>query len=93
MELGFQLNWEAPGYIGFECSGYKFILQQYDAPSFAENFMLSVRVSNIDEFTKEVVDKQLPEKYSIRISPVLQQPYSREVNVIDLAGVCWHFVE
>jgi hypothetical protein len=40
-----------------------------------------------------VIDKQLPEKFGIRISQILQQPYGKEVNIIDIAGVCWHFVE
>jgi len=93
IELGFHINWEVPGYIGFECSGCRFILQQYDAPQFAENFMLNVKVSNIEEFRKEVIAKQLPEKYGIRMSQIMQQPYGREINIIDLAGVCWHFVE
>jgi hypothetical protein len=93
LELGFHINWEEPGYIGFQCDDCRFILQQYDVRSFAENFMLSVKVSNIDEFRNSVLNKQLPEKYGIRVSHILQQPYGREVNVIDLAGVCWHFVE
>ena len=30
LELGFKINWEAGGYIGFEKDGCKFILQQYN---------------------------------------------------------------
>jgi hypothetical protein len=26
------------------------------------------------------------------MSEPADQPYGREVNMIDLAGVCWHFV-
>jgi hypothetical protein len=52
-----------------------------------------VRVTSADEFRKEVLDKRLPEKFGIRIGEVANQPYGREVNIIDLAGVCWHFVE
>ena len=55
--------------------------------------MLSVTVSNADEFRQEVIAKQLPEKFGILISEVADQPYGREVNIIDLAGVCWHFVQ
>ncbi len=43
--------------------------------------------------TNTVIDKKLPEKYGIRIGEITQQPYGMEVNVIDIAGVCWHFVE
>jgi len=93
LELGFQINWESPGYAGFQCDECRFILQEYNVQEFAQNFMLSVKVSDIDEFRKGVLDKGLPEKYGIQISEITKQPYGRELNLIDLAGVCWHFVE
>ena len=65
----------------------------YDHKDFAENFMLSVKVDNVDAFRNDVLDKKLPEKYGIRIGQITKQPYGREVNIIDIAGVCWHFVE
>ncbi len=93
LELGFHINWEAPGFVGFQRDDCRFILQQFDNVEFAQNFMLSVKVDNVDEFRNMVLDKQLPEKYGVRIGQVKQEPYGREVNIIDLAGVCWHFVE
>lgn len=93
IELGFTARWDAGDYVGFENNGCRFILQKYDNREFAENFMLTVSVSNVDEFRSEVLDKKLPEKYGIRISSIMDQPYGREVNIIDLAGVCWHFVQ
>jgi hypothetical protein len=92
-ELGFYINWEVDGYIGFQRDECRFILQQYNQKDFAENFMLSVKVDNVEEFRNSVLDKGLPEKYGIRIGNISKEPYGREVNVIDLAGVCWHFVE
>ncbi|MEJ7767917.1 MAG: hypothetical protein WKF89_08900 [Chitinophagaceae bacterium] len=92
-ELGFKINWDANDYIGFEKDGCKFILQKYDKPDFAENFMVSVGVSNIEEFRNDVIERRLPEKFGIRIGQITQQPYGREVNIIDIAGVCWHFVQ
>jgi hypothetical protein len=93
LELGFSIKWDAGDYVGFEKDGCSFILQHYVNKDFAENFMLTVGVANADEFRKEVIDKQLPQKYGIRIGEVADQPYGREVNIIDLAGVCWHFVQ
>lgn len=92
-ELGFVVNWDVGGYAGLEKDGCKFILQQYENKSFAENFMVSVKVSNAAEFYRSVTEKKLPEKYGIRVSPPKKQPYGIEVNIIDIAGVCWHFVE
>ena len=92
-ELGFNMNWDAGGYAGFERDGCKFILQHYTNKEFAENFMVSVRISNADEFWKEITEKGLETKYGVRIAKPTMQPYGKEVNVIDGAGVCWHFVE
>ncbi|HTQ29099.1 MAG TPA: hypothetical protein VMI35_13265 [Puia sp.] len=92
-ELGFKIVWDAGDFVGFERDGCRFILQHFDDTAFARNFMISVGVDNADEFWKEVTEKKLPEKFGIRISPPAQQPYGREVNIIDIAGVCWHFVE
>ncbi len=92
-ELGFTIAWDAGDYIGFENDGCKFILQKYDNREFAENFMISVKVNDVSEFYKFVVKKNLAEKFGIKIAPPAQQPYGKEVNIIDIAGVCWHFVE
>ena len=92
-ELGFSINWDVGDYIGFQRDDCRFILQKFNNKEFAENFMISVKVTNIDEFRNEVLDKQLPQKFGIRISEITPQPYGREVNIIDIAGVCWHFVE
>jgi hypothetical protein len=92
-ELGFKINWDAGDYIGFEKDGCKFTLQKFDNTEFAQNFMISVRVSNAEEFWTMVNEKQLPEKFGIRLGLPTEQPYGKEVNIIDIAGVCWHFVE
>jgi hypothetical protein len=91
--LGFKITWEQKDYAGLEKDGCRFILQRYENREFAENFMLTVGVENAEAFRKFVIDGQIPEKFGIRISEVVQQPYGKEVNMIDIAGVCWHFVE
>ena len=63
LQLGFTISWDAGDYISFEKDGCKFILQNYVNKNFAENFMLTVAVTNADEFRQEVIDKQLPEKF------------------------------
>jgi len=92
-ELGFSIQWDAGDYVGFERDGCKFILQKFENKAFAENFMISVRIDNAEAFRANVLEKKLPEKFGIRIGNLTQQPYGKEVNLIDIAGVCWHFVE
>lgn len=93
VELGFKINWDAGDYIGFEQDGCKFILQKYDNKAFAENLMINVKVDDVQAFRNSLMEKKLPEKFGIRIGEITNQPYGKEVNLIDIAGVCWHFVE
>src|SRR5277367_4675678 len=81
-ELGFKINWDAGDYIGFERDGCKFILQKYDNEEFAQNLMVSVKVSNAEEFWEFVIEKKLPERFGIRVGKPAQQPYGKEVNMI-----------
>ena len=92
-ELGFKISWDGGDYVGFERDGCKFILQKYNDETFAQNLMISVSVSNAEEFWKFVTENKIPERFGIRITKPKQQPYGKEVNIIDIAGVCWHFVE
>lgn len=56
-ELGFAITWDAGDYTGFEKDGCKFILQKYDDKQFAENLMISVKISNANEFWKLLMEK------------------------------------
>jgi len=93
VELGFNINWDGGDYIGFQKDECRFILQKFNDRAFAENFMISVAVDDVDGFWKEVKEKKLMEKFGIHVGDPVNQPYGREVNLIDLAGVCWHFVQ
>lgn len=93
LELGFKIVWEANGYAGFENNGCKFILQKYDEKLFAENFMMSVKVDDLDEFWKEISAKELPQKFGVKLKEPTVFPWGREVSLIDIAGVCWHFAK
>lgn len=93
LELGFQIVWEADGFVGFENNGCKFILQSNDNKEFAENFMMSVKVDDLDGFWREIRALNLPEKFDVKLDEPKNFPWGREVNLIDVAGVCWHFAE
>lgn len=93
MELGFELRWDSDGYAGLGKQECGFILQEFNNREFAENFMLSVAIDDADAFRSTVLEKGMQAKYGVRIGEVAKQPYGREVNIIDAAGVCWHFVQ
>src|SRR5689334_20113272 len=55
LELGFNLAWDAGDYAGLEKDGCRFVLQKFDNKPFAENFMLTVRVDDVDQFRNGVI--------------------------------------
>jgi len=93
-DLGFEEVWENSGYAGFRNGNAQFILQNFDDEKFAGNFMIRVNVANLDAWWAAVSRLQLDAKYSgFRINAPASFPWGREVNFIDLAGVCWHVGE
>lgn len=93
LELGFSVVWEAKDYVGFENNGCRFILQNYDVKEFAENLMMRVTVDDLDAFWQRISEKNLNERFGVKLTAPTDFPWGREVNLIDIAGVCWHFAE
>jgi hypothetical protein len=93
LALGFDIKWENGGYAGFQKGSCKFILQDYDDKHFAENLMIRITVSDLDEFWQEVSKKNLEAEFNIKLKEPTIFPYGREVNLIDIAGVCWHIAQ
>jgi hypothetical protein len=92
LDLGFEIAWEAKDYVGFENNGCRFILQNFDSKEFAENLMMRVTVDDLDEFWRNLSEKNLTEKFGVKLIEPTSFPWGREVNLIDIAGVCWHFI-
>jgi catechol 2,3-dioxygenase-like lactoylglutathione lyase family enzyme len=90
-ELGFEELWENSGYAGFKNGNAQFILQQFDNREFAENFMITIIVPDLDRWWAAAEAKRLAEAFpGVRLNAPKEFPWGREVHFIDLAGVCWH---
>jgi hypothetical protein len=70
IDLGFDVSWDMGDYVGFDRDGCRSILQKLADRAFAENFMISVGVTNVNEFRDYVLEKGLTEKYGIRVGEV-----------------------
>jgi catechol 2,3-dioxygenase-like lactoylglutathione lyase family enzyme len=93
-DLGFEEVWESNGYAGFRNGAAEFILQRFDDEHFAQNFMVRLNVDDLDRWWAVISQKGLAGAYpGIRFSGPTEHPWGREVNLIDLAGVCWHIGE
>lgn len=93
LEIGFKIDWENDQMISFENNGCRFLLQNFAAEGFAENMMMRVTVDDLDEFWREISEKRLPENFGVKLTEPKDFPWGREVNLIDIAGVCWHFAQ
>lgn len=90
-ELGFEETWSNGGYAGFRSGGAKFILQDFNEPAFAAHLMVKLEVPDLDAWWASVSGKDLEARFpGLRLKPPTDFPWGREVNFIDLAGVCWH---
>jgi uncharacterized glyoxalase superfamily protein PhnB len=92
-ELGFTVNWEAPGYAELQLGSAAFILQDIDNQILQENFMVFVSVDDLDAWWKHIRKSGVLERYpGTRAKEPTDYPWgNREVHLIDVAGVCWHF--
>lgn len=90
-EQGFKIEWQAGGYAGLRCGGAYFILQDIDAPRWAEQQMLVIEVEHLDAWWADFSAKKTDEKYpGTKSKPPHDYPWGREIHIIDPAGVCWH---
>ena len=90
LEIGFSIVWEADDYVSFRKDNCGFILQRYDDKHFAENLMMNLTVNDLDAFWEELKQKELDKKFPIKLIKPTEFPWGREINLIDIAGVCWH---
>ena len=93
LALGFSINWENNSYIGFQRGSCQFILQNYSNNQFAENLMIRITVSDLDAFWEEISQKDLTRQFKIKLKEPTNFPHGREINLIDIAGVCWHIAQ
>lgn len=91
LALGFEILWESDGYIGFQRDAAGFILQDYQNDEFAQNLMIQIEVEDLDEFWDDIQKRELQKTFDIKLREPTKFPYGREIHMIDIAGVCWHF--
>ncbi len=94
-DLGFKLNWEGDKLAEFLSGNFSFLLQDYYTQPFAENFMLSLTVENVDELWKQIEDSRLAEKYpTIKLKAPEWKPWGLyTLHLIDPSGVLWHIAD
>lgn len=81
-----------PGGQDFQKSRELFRELGFDQLAFASNLMIKIELPDLDAWWIELTAKNLSDRFpGVRLKPPTDYPWGREVHLIDLAGVCWHF--
>lgn len=92
LALDFKLRFEAEKIAGFNHESGAFLLQDYYVKEWAENFMLSWGVRNLDAWFRNVEALDLPGRFGVRApTPPELQPWGLVISYLfDPSGVLWH---
>jgi uncharacterized glyoxalase superfamily protein PhnB len=95
VDLGFERTWGDDSACGLQIDGQDIILQNFYVKDHAENFMMSLRVDDVNAWWERIQALGLKEKYQLGIaSPPAMQPWGILVLYLtDPSGVLWHIAE
>ena len=87
------VNWEAPGLAELQLDSAVFFLQDFHNQNMQENLMMFARVDDLDAWWRHIQASGVLDRHpGVRAKGPTEYPWgSREVHLIDPAGVCWHF--
>jgi len=89
-DLGFTMASEGGGVAYFHFGPVSFLLQDFCAESFAENFMMHILVEDVQAWWQHVQASGVVPKYGVRLTPLEDQPWKmRDFCLFDPSGVVW----
>ncbi|MEM1436339.1 MAG: VOC family protein [Pseudomonadota bacterium] len=92
--LGFELGSDTEGIAYFYRGSSAFLLQDFYRQEHAENFMMHLLVDDVAAWHQQIQAKEIPERFSVRLSPVEIQPWGmRDFTLTDPTGVLWRIAE
>jgi uncharacterized glyoxalase superfamily protein PhnB len=94
-DLGFKRNWGNEQVAEMEIGSFRFLLQNFYAPQYVENFMMQLMVDDADQWWRHIEDSRLPAKYpGTTAKPPTMQPWGlRVLYLTDPSGVLWHIAD
>ena len=89
-DLGFTMASEGGGVAYFRFDHVSFLLQDFCAEAFAENFMMHILVHDVDAWWNLVHESGVIGKYNVKVSSIENQPWRmRDFCLTDPSGVLW----
>ncbi|MGP1718366.1 MAG: VOC family protein [Methylophilus sp.] len=89
-DIGFTMASEGGGVAYFHYEHASFLLQDFCAEGFAENYMMHLLVEDVDAWWTKVEESGVVATYGVKIWPITLQPWRmRDFCIADPAGVLW----
>jgi uncharacterized glyoxalase superfamily protein PhnB len=95
LDIGFALDFSHADIAKFRIDSFSFLLQKFYVQQHAENFMMSLMVTDADLWWEHFERIGLRDKYpGIMLKPPAMQPWGlRVLYVSDPTGVLWHIAD
>jgi hypothetical protein len=93
--LGFTLAEDYGDVCEFERDGFRFLLQHFHAPDFANNFVMHLLVRDVDAWWQHIQRTDLLKHFpTARAQAPAMQPWGLKVLFLhDPSGVLWHIAQ
>jgi catechol 2,3-dioxygenase-like lactoylglutathione lyase family enzyme len=94
-DLGFTARRITQSLAALELGPFSFLLQEYDVPGFAGNFMMQLLVNDLAGWWGRIEGLDLGGRYGVRAprAPAIQPWGLTVAYVVDPSGVLWHVVQ
>lgn len=95
VDLGFEVAPLGDKLANVSIGRFAFLLQNYFVQDWADNFMMHLMVTNLDQWWESISRLDLGSRYKVRAPrpPKLEPRGLRVAYLFDPAGVLWHVAE
>lgn len=93
-DIGFEKIYSDDGLSIYRTGDQEFFLQNFHNKQFQENYMVELVVEDLDGWWEHIQTVIVEKNYPVKANEPAMRPWgTREIILIDLAGVCWHISE
>jgi hypothetical protein len=88
-ELGFRPQILSEKLVEMHLGTYSFILQNYYVEPWANNFVMHIRVSDVNPWWDRIVLLNLADRYGVKTKAPHQEDWGLVAGIVDPSGVLW----
>jgi catechol 2,3-dioxygenase-like lactoylglutathione lyase family enzyme len=88
-ELGFRPETLSDELVEMHLAAYSFILQNYYVEQWANNFVIHMRVSDVNRWWDRIASLDLAKRYGVTVSAPRAESWGLVAGFVDPSGVLW----